>query len=70
MSGSIQRVNDAFAFRTTDRTPLFEIYSPFHPIQCVVARRSHREPGCDWTTHRRGIRNGAARALQAVMSNG
>ncbi|MBT3343100.1 MAG: hypothetical protein HN712_11240 [Gemmatimonadetes bacterium] len=32
MSGSIQRIQDAFAFRAPDRTPLFEIYSPFHPI--------------------------------------
>ena len=32
MSTPSQRIADAFAFREPDRTPLFEIYSPFHPI--------------------------------------
>ena len=32
MAASIQRIEDAFAHRAPDRTPLFEIYSPFHPI--------------------------------------
>lgn len=40
MSGSIQRIEDAFAFRAPDRTPLFEIYSPFHPIYWDICGRT------------------------------
>lgn len=32
MSKSGQRVADAFAHRISDRTPLFEIFQPYHPI--------------------------------------
>ena len=34
-----QRVQDAFAHREPDRTPLFEIFQPFHPIHWIVCGR-------------------------------
>ena len=55
-SASRQRVADAFAFREPDRTPLFEIYSPFHPVYWDIAGRT---PATDaslfWDARAEGI---------------
>ena len=39
MNPSRQRVENAFAHRQTDRTPLFELYQPYHPIHWQVCGR-------------------------------
>jgi hypothetical protein len=40
MNGSIQRVARAFAHQEPDRTPLFEIFSPYHPIYWPISQRN------------------------------
>ena len=40
MSASIERVNQAFAHQAPDRTPLFEIFSPYHPIYWDICGRN------------------------------
>jgi hypothetical protein len=40
MPGSTQRVLDALSHRRPDRTPLFEIFQPFHPIYWDVCGRT------------------------------
>ncbi|OPZ26140.1 MAG: Uroporphyrinogen decarboxylase (URO-D) [Lentisphaerae bacterium ADurb.BinA184] len=40
MSGSTARVAKAFAFDRPDRTPLFEIFQPYHPIHWPVCGRN------------------------------
>ena len=40
MPGSTQRVRQAFAFQRPDRTPLFEIFQPFHPIHWPICGRT------------------------------
>lgn len=40
MNDSRQRVRDALAFRRPDRTPLFEIFQPYHPIHWPICGRT------------------------------
>ncbi|MCF7853692.1 MAG: uroporphyrinogen decarboxylase family protein [Candidatus Pacebacteria bacterium] len=40
MPGSRERINAAFSHRTPDRTPLFEIFQPYHPIHWPVCGRT------------------------------
>ena len=40
MSASIERVDRAFAHQAPDRTPLFEIFSPYHPIYWDICGRN------------------------------
>ena len=40
MSGSTERVRRAFAFERPDRTPLFEIFQPYHPIHWPICGRT------------------------------
>ena len=40
MSASTDRVHQALAHRPTDRTPLFEIFSPYHPILWRICGRN------------------------------
>ena len=40
MSSPTERVADAFPHRAPDRTPLFEIFSPFHPIYWDICGRT------------------------------
>ncbi len=40
MSGYRQRVQQAFAHEVPDRTPLFEIYCPYHPIYWDICGRN------------------------------
>jgi len=40
MSGSAERVRRAFAFERPDRTPLFEIFQPYHPIHWPICGRT------------------------------
>ena len=40
MSASIERVARAFAHQVPDRTPLFEIFSPYHPIYWEICGRT------------------------------
>ena len=56
MSASAQRVADAFAFRAPDRTPLFEIYSPFHPIYWdMCGQTPATDAGMYWDALAEGI---------------
>ena len=51
-----QRIDDAFAFRAPDRTPLFEIYSPFHPIYWdICGRTPATDAGLYWDALAEGI---------------
>ncbi|MCY3018949.1 MAG: hypothetical protein NTW87_07975 [Planctomycetota bacterium] len=40
MTGATARVRKAFAFEKPDRTPLFEIFQPYHPIYWPVCGRT------------------------------
>ena len=40
MKGSRLRVMDAFEHRTPDRTPLFELFQPYHPIHWDICGRN------------------------------
>ncbi len=40
MKGSVERVERAFAHQAPDRTPLFEIFSPYHPLYWPIAGRN------------------------------
>ena len=40
MSASTERVARALAHQTPDHTPLFEIYSPYHPIYWDICGRT------------------------------
>jgi len=40
MTGAAERVRRAFAFEKPDRTPLFEIFQPYHPIHWPVCGRN------------------------------
>ena len=40
MQGAITRVQAAFAHRTPDRTPLFEIFCAYHPIHWAICGRT------------------------------
>ena len=56
MSTPTQRIEDAFAHRATDRTPLFEIYSPFHPIYWdICGRTPATDAGLYWDALADGI---------------
>ena len=56
MSAATERVNRAFAHRAPDRTPLFEIFSPFHPIYWDVAgRNAATDMGLAWDAMADGI---------------
>ena len=56
MAAPIQRIEDAFAHRAPDRTPLFEIYSPFHPIYWDISGRTPAtDAGLYWDALSEGI---------------
>jgi len=40
MPGSVERVRRAFAHQAPDRTPLFEIFQPYHPIHWQICGRT------------------------------
>lgn len=57
MAASTQRIADAFAHRPPDRTPLFEIFSPFHPIYWdICGRTPATDAGMHWDALAEGIR--------------
>ena len=43
MSARRERVMKAFAHEESDRTPLFEIFQPFHPIHCDASHSVHED---------------------------
>jgi len=56
MSAATERVNRAFAHQAPDRTPLFEIFSPFHPIYWDIAgRNAATDAGMAWDAMADGI---------------
>ncbi|MDP6776986.1 MAG: uroporphyrinogen decarboxylase family protein [Candidatus Latescibacteria bacterium] len=56
MSPSKKRIADAFAYRAPDRTPLFEIYSPFHPVYWdICGRNPATDAGMYWDALAEGI---------------
>ena len=56
MSTSRERIADAFAHRAPDRTPLFEIYSPFHPVYWdICGRNPVTDAGMYWDALAEGI---------------
>lgn len=40
MSGSVERVRSAFGHQKPDRTPLFEIFAPYHPVHWGICGRT------------------------------
>ena len=61
MSGSQTRVFRAFAHQTPDRTPLFEIFQPYHPIHWeICGRNPATDDAMAWDARVQGI---AAREL-------
>jgi len=40
ITGAVQRVRQAFAHQVPDRTPLFEIFQPYHPIHWPICGRN------------------------------
>jgi len=56
MSPSIDRVGRAFAHQLPDRTPLFEIFSPYHPIYWeICGRNPATDMGLAWDAMADGI---------------
>ena len=56
LSRSRQRVADAFAHRTPDRTPLFELFQPYHPIHWdICGRNIATDSAMAWDARAEGI---------------
>jgi len=56
MSARIERVNQALAHKTPDRTPLFEIFQPFHPIHWdIVGQTIGSHEGMCWDAMADGV---------------
>jgi len=56
MSAAAERVEKAFAHQAPDRTPLFEIFSPYHPIHWDICGRTvATDMGLAWDAMAEGI---------------
>lgn len=56
LSESAERVSAAFAHQPPDRTPLFEIFSPYHPIYWdICGRNAATDMGLAWDAMADGI---------------
>ncbi|MFA6109744.1 MAG: uroporphyrinogen decarboxylase family protein [Candidatus Latescibacterota bacterium] len=56
MSASVDRVHCALAHQRPDRTPLFEIFSPYHPIHWeICGRNPATDNGLAWDALAEGI---------------
>ena len=56
MKDSIRRVKNAFRHKAPDRTPIFEIFQPFHPIYWdIYGRTVATDMTMNWDAKAEGI---------------